>query len=57
MANKKDRKRLQVLNQRAQKLQGDLTALKTQVDDPEELATLVAELAKVREEITKLKER
>ena len=52
----KAKKRIEVLRKRIPQLQLLLAAAKQQPDDPEEPARLQAELAKVQEEIQKLKD-
>ncbi len=54
--DKKAKKRIEVLRQRAQKLQMQVAGAKKQLDDPEELKRGEAELAAVLAELNKLKE-
>jgi DNA-binding FrmR family transcriptional regulator len=53
--DKKKKKKLQALNQRIQKLRGQLAGAKKQMDDPGELKSLEAELATAEAELAKLK--
>lgn len=53
--DKKVKKRLEVLHQRAQRLQQQLSGARRQVDDPEEVRRLQCELQQVHEEIERLK--
>ena len=53
--NKKDKKRLQVLNQRIQKLRLQLAGARQQGDDPEEFERLERELTSAQSEVAKLK--
>lgn len=53
--DKKAKKRIEVLNKRLKKLQTLLTGAKEQMDDPEEVNRLEAEIAKDSAELTKLK--
>lgn len=54
--DKKAKKRLQTLNQRIQKLRGQLAGAKKQMDDPEELKGLEQQLADAEAEAAKLKQ-
>ncbi len=54
--DKKSKKRIEVLNKRLRKLQMMLAGAKQQMDDPEEVSRLEAEIAKDSAELTKLKE-
>ena len=54
--DKKAKKRIQVLNQRVQKLRLQITGAKEQPDDPNVLVQLEQELEKTQAEIKKLKE-
>lgn len=53
--DKKTKKKLQALNQRIQRLRGQLAGAKKQMDDPEELQELKQELAVAEAELAKLK--
>ena len=53
--NKKDKKRLQVLNQRIQKLQLQIAGARQHGDDAGELALLEKELTDARAEVEKIK--
>jgi len=53
--DKKDKKRIEVLQQKVAKLQQLLTAAKQQPDDPAEPARLEQELAAARAELAALK--
>lgn len=54
--DKKQKKRLDVLQQKIQKLQQLLAAAKKQPDDPAEAPRLEKELAAAHEELTRLKQ-
>jgi DNA-binding FrmR family transcriptional regulator len=54
--DKKAKKRIDVLRQRAQKLQQQVAGARKQLDDPAELKRLETELATVHAELEKLKE-
>lgn len=54
--DKKSKKRIEVLNKRLRKLRMMLSGAKQQMDDPEEVDRLEAEIAKDSAELTKLKE-
>ncbi len=51
----KTKKKLQVLNQRIQRLRQQLAGVRKQVDDPEELEILKQQLADAEAETAKLK--
>ena len=53
--DKKTKKRLQALNQRIQKLHGQLAGAKKQMDDPQELRELEQQLAAAEAKLAKLK--
>lgn len=53
--DKKTKKRLDVLHQRMAKLRQQLAGAKKQLDDPEEVRRLEAELATAQDEAEKLK--
>ena len=53
--DKKTKKRLDVLRQRAQKLQQQISGAKQQNDEPEQLQKLEQELADVKAEVERLK--
>jgi DNA-binding FrmR family transcriptional regulator len=53
--DKKDKKRLDVLQQRLQKLKLQLSGAKKQMDDPQDVVRLTQEIASVEAELTKLK--
>jgi hypothetical protein len=53
--DKKVKKRLEVLHQRAQRLQQQLAGARRQVDDPEEVRRLQREVQQLHEEIERLK--
>lgn len=53
--DKKIKKKLEVLRQRLQKLQQQLSGAKKQNDEPGEVERLESEMARVRDEIQELK--
>lgn len=53
--DRKAKKKLETLRKKAQTLQQQLAGAKKQPDDPEHIVLLGGELAKVQEEIEKLK--
>lgn len=53
--DKKAKKKAQTINQRLQKLRQQLAGSKQQADDPQEIETLAAQIAKAEEELAKLK--
>lgn len=53
--NKKQKKQLDVARKKIQELQQKLAGVKKQMDDPEELRTLEAEIAKHEQTIEKIK--
>jgi hypothetical protein len=53
--NKRDKKKIQTLNQRIQKLRLQVAGAKKQLDDPAELALLERELETNEAELAKLK--
>lgn len=53
--DKKQKKRMEVIQQKIQKMQQLLSAAKKQPDDPAEIPRLEAELAALHEELGKLK--
>ena len=53
--DKKIKKKTHVLQQRIQSLQQQLSGVKKQLDDPEELTLLERQLAAAEAELTKLK--
>lgn len=53
--DKKAKKRIQTLNQRIQKLRGQLAGAKQQMDDPGELKALEQQLADAEAELARLK--
>lgn len=54
--DKKQKKRIEVLQQKIQKLQQLLSAAKKQPDDPAEIPRIEGELAAFHEELAKLKQ-
>lgn len=54
--DKKQKKRMDVVQQKIQKLQQLLAAAKKQPDDPTEIPRIEGELAALHEELTKLKQ-
>ena len=54
--DKKAKKRLTTLQQKRQKLMGELGVVRRHPDDPAEIPKLEAELAAIEAEIAKLKE-
>ena len=54
--DKKQKKRMDVVQQKVQKLQQLLAAAKKQPDDPTEIPRIEAELVALHEELTKLKQ-
>jgi len=54
--DKKAKKKLQALNQRIQKLRGQLAGAKKQMDDPRELKAIEDQLAAAEAELAKAKE-
>lgn len=54
--DKKAKKRIDLLNQRLQKLRQQLAGAKQQVDDPEDAVRLEREIADVSAELEKLKQ-
>jgi hypothetical protein len=55
IVDKKTKKKLQTLNQRLQKLRGQLAGAKKQMDDPAEVAVIEKQIAEVEAELAKLK--
>lgn len=53
--NKRDKKRLEVLQKKRQKLIGELSVVKRFTDDPAEIPKLEAELAQVEAEIATIR--
>lgn len=53
--DKRDKKRLDVLNQRLAKLRQQLSGARKQMDDPEEVRRLEKQLVDVESELQKLK--
>jgi len=53
--DKKAKKRIDLLNQRLQKLRMQLAGAKKQLDEPAEVARLESEIAQVTAELEKLK--
>ncbi len=53
--DKKGKKRLEVLRQKLQKIQSQLSGAKQQMDDPSDVARLEKELADIHAEMEKLK--
>jgi len=53
--NKKQKKQIDVARKKIQNLQQKLAGVKQQLDDPEELRNLQAEIAKQEEAIEKIK--
>ncbi len=53
--DKKAKKKIEVLRQRIQKLQQQLSGAKSQMDDPEEVTRLEEELSKAKSQIEELK--
>jgi len=53
--DKKTKKKIQTLNQRIQKLRGQLAGARQQMDEPGELKGLEDQLAKAEAELAKLK--
>lgn len=53
--DKKQKKRLDILQKKMQTLNQQLAGAKSQADEPGEVQTLENEIAKLREEIEKLK--
>lgn len=53
--NKKQKKQIDVARKKIQQLQQLMAGIKKQLDDPEELRTLQAEIAKHEEAIEKIK--
>lgn len=53
--NKKQKKQLDIARKKIQELQQKLAGVKQQLDDPEELSTLQAEIAKHEQTIEKIK--
>ena len=56
MIDKKQKKRMEVVQQKIQKLQQLLSAAKKQPDDPAEIPRIEGELAALHEELGKLKQ-
>jgi len=54
--DKKEKKRIQTLNQRLQKLRQQLAGSRQQMDDPDELKHLEDQIAAAEAELTKLKD-
>jgi archaellum component FlaC len=54
--DKKAKHRIDLLNQRLQKLRMQLAGAKKQVDEPDEISRLEREIATVTEEVEKLKQ-
>jgi hypothetical protein len=54
--DKKAKKRIDVLNQKLQKLRMQLAGARKQVDDPEDIVRLEREIAEAEAELQKLKE-
>lgn len=55
--DKKDKKRLEILRQKADKTQQLIVAAKAQLDDPKELIELQQQLAAFQAEIAELKQK
>ncbi len=53
--NKKDKKKMDTLKKRIQKLEQQLAGAKKQADEPEEISRLGDEIAKARAELEQLK--
>ena len=53
--DKKNKKRIDLLNKRLQKLRQQLSGAKQQTDDPDEVERIEAEILVVHEEIAELK--
>ena len=53
--DKKNKKKIDVLQQRLQKLRQQLAGLKKQLDEPEELERMNAEIAEAEQELARLK--
>ncbi len=53
--DKKAKKKLEVLRKKTQTLQQQIAGAKQQMDDPDEVSRLEAELASVKEQIEELK--
>lgn len=53
--DKRDKKRIDVLNQRLAKLRQQLSGARKQMDDPEEVRRLEKQLIEVESELQKLK--
>ena len=54
--DKKAKKRIEVIRQKLSSLERQLVGAKQQPDDPQEPARLQAEIAKLHEELSKLKD-
>jgi hypothetical protein len=54
--DKKAKKRIDVLNQKLQKLRMQLAGARKQVDDPQDIVRLEREIAEAEAELQKLKE-
>jgi uncharacterized membrane protein len=54
--DKKAKKRIDVLNQKLQKLRMQLAGARKQVDDPEDIVRLEREIAEAEAELQKLKD-
>ncbi|MGB6043365.1 MAG: hypothetical protein WBF93_09440 [Pirellulales bacterium] len=54
--DKKSKKRIDLLNKRLQKLRQQMSGVKQQTDDPDELDRIEVEIAAAEEELTKMKE-
>jgi predicted nucleic acid-binding Zn-ribbon protein len=54
--DKKSKKRIDLLNKRLQKLRQQLAGAKQQMDDPDEVERIEAEMTAAQEELTRLKE-
>ena len=53
--DKKAKKRIELLNKRLQKLRQQIAGVRQQLDEPEELARLAAEIGAAEAEIVQLK--